>query len=146
MNYRSYLQIKAADPGSPVGGYTRVLHAAQHDDLFHLIPSILVKKLPASILRDYPPMNRPWALCQFLARVRIPEDYVMMTEPDHILVRPLPLEAGPGKAVVWPFWYVKCAEPPFAGQCARREFNEKGVPLELVPKVRAARTWCSRVW
>ena len=136
-NYHTYKRAKAADPDGPMGGYTRVLHADAPDRLMHFIPTVRVRQLPAAAQLDYEPMKRPWALCQFLARVKIPEDYIFMTEPDHLFVRAPPLDAQLGRAMVFPFEYAKCSKnAEVTEQCSRREFNEKGVPPDKVPGVR----------
>ena len=149
-NYHTYKRIKAADPDGPMGGYTRVLHAARPDSLMHFLPTLRVRPLPKAVLQEYPPMMRPWALCQFLSRVKIPEEYIFMTEPDHLFVRAPPLDAQAGRALVFPFGYAQCAVSKFAEQCSRREFNERGVPPDQVPGVRHTRlstcspelAWC----
>ncbi len=35
-------------------------------------------------------LNRPWAVVQWLKKAKIPERYVLMSEPDHIWLKPMP--------------------------------------------------------
>jgi hypothetical protein len=35
-------------------------------------------------------LNRPYAFVQWVEKAKIPERYVLMAEPDHIFLRPLP--------------------------------------------------------
>jgi hypothetical protein len=35
-------------------------------------------------------LNRPYALMQWVQQVTIPEKYVLMSEPDHVWLRPMP--------------------------------------------------------
>ena len=136
-NYHTYKRAKAADPNGPMGGYTRVLHADAPDRLMHFIPTVLVRQQPDTEIFHYAPMMRPWALCQFLARVKIPEDYILMTEPDHIFLRAPPLDAELGRALLYPFSYARCTKhEKAAAQCSQRKYNEKGVPPDKVPGVR----------
>ena len=138
VNFRSYSRVKAADPSGPMGGYTRVLHSERPDDIMHLVPTLLVRMLPEEMQRGYAPMNRPWAICQFLARAQIAEEYILMTEPDHVFVRAPPLEATLGRAVLWFFNYVNCPKPPKPEQCSRREFNDRGIRPDQIARVRSA--------
>lgn len=127
--------MKAANPSGPFGGYTRVLHATHADDIMHLVPSMVVQRLPPGVDRGYGPMNRPWALSQFLSRAAFAEEFILMTEPDHVFVAAPTLEATINSPAAFPFWYVDCSLPQWAPQCARVEFNERSVPGKLVPKV-----------
>jgi hypothetical protein len=40
--------------------------------------------------RRYVVLNRPYAFVQWTQKVKIPETYVLMSEPDHIYLRPMP--------------------------------------------------------
>lgn len=35
-------------------------------------------------------LNRPWAFVQWAREAAIPEKYVLMSEPDHIWLKPMP--------------------------------------------------------
>lgn len=35
-------------------------------------------------------LNRPYAFKQWVEKANIPEKYVLMSEPDHVMIRPLP--------------------------------------------------------
>ena len=54
--------------------------------------------------RRYVVLNRPYAFVQWVKQAKIPERYVLMSEPDHIFLRPLPNFMNgevPGKSVGW---------------------------------------------
>lgn len=80
-----------------MGGFTRLLHSGEADDLLDEIPSIVVDHLPQSVLKSssYVVLNRPYAFMEWLSKVSVPERYVLMAEADHLFLRPLPnLMAG----------------------------------------------------
>ena len=39
--------------------------------------------------RRYVVLNRPYALLQWIRQATIPEKYVLMSEPDHLWLRPM---------------------------------------------------------
>ena len=57
------------------------------------IPTVVVDPLPPGVDKGYPVLNRPYAFVQWVQKHmdQIPEDYILMAEPDHIFVRPPPL-------------------------------------------------------
>lgn len=75
-----------------MGGFTRLLHSGQSDDLMDELPTVVVDPLPQSMVEHswYVVLNRPYAFVQWTQRVKIPEPYVLMSEPDHIYLRPMP--------------------------------------------------------
>ncbi|KAJ4840565.1 Hydroxyproline O-arabinosyltransferase rdn2 [Turnera subulata] len=97
-------------PGSEMGGFTRILHSGKPDNLMQEIPSFVVDPLPVGLDRGYVVLNRPWAFVQWLEKATIEEDYVLMAEPDHIYLRPLPNLASGGYPVAFPFFYIKPSE------------------------------------
>ena len=137
VNYYSYLQMKAQHPNSGLGGYTRILHSSQADDIMHLVPTLVVEHLPLGIDRGYGPMHRPWAFSQWLSRANIPEEYIFMSEPDHVFVSPPPLVATPTVPAVFPFFYVDCAAPQWNTDCENPLFNELRVLASEIPRVSA---------
>ncbi len=75
-----------------MGGFTRLLHSGQADDLMDELPTVVVDPLPQSMVEHswYVVLNRPYAFVQWTQKVTIPEKYVLMSEPDHIFLRPMP--------------------------------------------------------
>jgi hypothetical protein len=63
------------------------------DNLTDEIPTVVVDPLPPGVDRGYPVLNRPFAFLQWVQKYmdQIPEDYILMAEPDHIFVKPPPL-------------------------------------------------------
>ncbi|KAL9233583.1 hypothetical protein vseg_008562 [Gypsophila vaccaria] len=96
--------------GSDMGGFTRVLHSGRADSLMEEIPTFIVHPLPYGIDQGYVVLNRPWAFVQWLANATIEEDYVLMAEPDHIFLKPLPNLSKGKYPAAYPFSYIKPAE------------------------------------
>ncbi|KAF9592229.1 hypothetical protein IFM89_012805 [Coptis chinensis] len=107
--YYWYKKVKDM-PGSDMGGFTRVLHSGVPDKLMDEIPTYVVDPLPAGLDRGYVVLNRPWAFVQWLEKATIEEEYILMAEPDHVFVRPLPNLARGGYPAAFPFFYIKPAE------------------------------------
>ncbi|KAI3984195.1 hypothetical protein MKX01_011149 [Papaver californicum] len=128
--YYWYKKVKDL-PGSDMGGFTRVLHSGKPDNLMDEIPTFVVDPLPAGLDRGYIVLNRPWAFVQWLEKANIPEEYVLMAEPDHIFVKPLPNLASEKYPVAFPFFYIKPAE----NEKNLRKFylEEKGPVTDIDP-------------
>ncbi|KAM7262525.1 hypothetical protein ACFE04_000208 [Oxalis oulophora] len=94
-------------PESGMGGFTRILHSGKADNLMDEIPTMVVDPLPKGMDRGYIVLNRPWAFVQWLKKATIEEEYVLMAEPDHIFVNPLPNLAYGGYPAAFPFFYIK---------------------------------------
>ncbi|KAJ8450612.1 hypothetical protein Cgig2_020249 [Carnegiea gigantea] len=107
--YYWYLKVKDG-PGSAMGGFTRILHSGRPDSLMEEIPTFVVDPLPHGLDKDYVVLNRPCAFVQWLERATIEEDYVLMGEPDHIFVKPLPNLAYGGNPAAFHFTYIKPVE------------------------------------
>eukprot|EP00899_Mesostigma_viride_P003337 jgi/Mesvir1/13003/Mv06007-RA.1 len=106
--YYWYLKAKS-QPGSAMGGFTRILHDGKPDEYMSEIPSVVVYPLPPGVDEGYVVINRPWAFIQWLEMNPIPEKYVLMAEPDHLFVRPMPnlaLKHNHGGPVGFPFFYI----------------------------------------
>ena len=133
--YYHYLKAKEAFPDSALGGFTRLLHANTTDFLMERIPTVRVDELPVAdltvedwIIGYYAPLNRPYAFFQFMRDHlhTIPERYIFMSEPDHIIMRPLPLPSSPEKPLSSSFWYMG---PQWYPQIIEK-FNPTNVPIE----------------
>ena len=75
------------------------------------IPSVVVDPLPKGVDQGYVVLNRPYAIKQWLKY--FVEEYVFMTEPDHLYLRPIPLLAKPKLAAAFPFFYINPKDPKF---------------------------------
>lgn len=55
-----------------MGGFTRLLHSGQPDDLMDEVPTFVAQPLPESVVAHdwYPVLNRPWAFMQWVQQVR----------------------------------------------------------------------------
>ncbi|KAG0570125.1 hypothetical protein KC19_6G140600 [Ceratodon purpureus] len=103
--YYWYKKFKDA-PGSEMGGFTRVLHSGKPDNFMDEIPTFVVDPLPEGQDRGYIVLNRPWAFVQWLRKANITEDYIMMAEPDHVFIRPVPNLATEEMPAAFKFFYI----------------------------------------
>eukprot|EP00249_Psilotum_nudum_P015822 c25537_g1_i1 orf=353-1378(+) len=118
-------------PGSEMGGFTRVLHSGKPDNLMDEIPTFVVDPLPAGLDQGYIVLNRPWAFVQWLQKANIEEEYILMAEPDHVLVKPLPNLATEEFPAAFPFFYIT----PRHHETILRKFfpNNKGPITNIDP-------------
>lgn len=113
-------------PGSSMGKFTRILHSGVSDKLVDEIPTFVVDPLPEGLDRGYVVLNRPWAFVQWLEKAPIEEEYILMAEPDHIFVNPLPNLAYGNKPAGFPFFYIKPADHE---KVVRKYYPEESGPL-----------------
>ncbi|KAL6775905.1 hypothetical protein ACKKBG_A18980 [Auxenochlorella protothecoides x Auxenochlorella symbiontica] len=144
INYYHYKKAKRACAKLPIchmGGYTRLLHSGKPDDLMYEIPTYVVDKLPEG-LEDptYLALNRPYAFMQWSKQAVIPEKYVLMMEPDHIWVRPMPNLMKNDRPTGWPFWYMEPSMSyqlktvrKYVGPLTREEIEKKVAPTGSSP-------------
>ena len=95
VHYYWYRKIKSqceAKGACQMGGFTRLLHSGKPDDLMDEIPSYVVNPLPPDKQdhKGYVVLNRPYAFAQWTQQVTIKEKYVIMSEPDHVWLKPMP--------------------------------------------------------
>eukprot|EP00878_Enallax_costatus_P018039 GHUV01018967.1.p1 GENE.GHUV01018967.1~~GHUV01018967.1.p1 ORF type:complete len:389 (+),score=99.42 GHUV01018967.1:186-1352(+) len=113
VHYYWYLKQKAECDKTPtceMGGFTRLLHSGQPDDLVSEVPTFVAQPLPESVVAHeyYPVLNRPYALLQWVQQTNITEEYVMMSEPDHIFLLPLVnFMKGDDRPAAFPFFYIE---------------------------------------
>lgn len=134
--YQQYLKMKQKHPNGPLGGFTRLLHSNVTDNLMDIIPTIRVDELPYSelsldedwVTTFYPPLNRPYAFHQFTRDHlhTIPERYIFMSEPDHIIMEPPPLPSQRNRPLSSGFWYMSPQTLPDIVA----HFNPKNVSIE----------------
>ncbi|KAI4386217.1 hypothetical protein MLD38_004168 [Melastoma candidum] len=130
--YYWYMRMKYM-PGSDLGEFTRILHSGKPDNLMDEIPTFVVDPLPQGLDRGYVVLNRPWAFVQWLETASINEEYILMAEPDHILVRPLPnLAQGKTHPAGFPFFYIK---PEEKEKIVRKFYPKENGPLTNVDPI-----------
>jgi len=90
--YYWYEKAKEKFPQSDMGGFTRLLHSGQPDKWMEEIPTVVVSPLKGGSRVDqgYPVLHRPNAFKQWLTVLNISEDYILMAEPDHLILEPPP--------------------------------------------------------
>ncbi|KAH6759822.1 Hyp O-arabinosyltransferase-like protein [Perilla frutescens var. hirtella] len=119
-------------PRSNMGKFTRILHSGSPDNLMDEIPTFVVDPLPPGMDRGYVVLNRPWAFVQWLEKSRIEEEFILMAEPDHIFLKPLPNLAYEEYPVAFPFFYIKPAENE---RIIRKFFPEKMGPVTNIDPI-----------
>lgn len=103
--YFHYQKQKAAQgPEGQMGGFTRVLHEGRPDELMSEIPTCVVDRLKEEF--GFVVLSRPNALLQMLDKCDIQEKYILMAEPDHIFLKPLPNLMMGDKPAAFPFFYI----------------------------------------
>ncbi|KAI3472316.1 hypothetical protein Pfo_031109 [Paulownia fortunei] len=119
-------------PGSDMGKFTRILHSGNPDNLMDEIPTYVVDPLPAGLDRGYVVLNRPWAFVQWLEKSTIEEEYILMAEPDHIFINPLPNLGHEGYPAAFPFFYIKPTENV---KIIRKFFPEEMGPVTSIDPI-----------
>ncbi|KAL8248291.1 hypothetical protein R6Q59_005159 [Mikania micrantha] len=118
--------------GSEMGKFTRILHSGIPDNLIDEIPTFVVDPLPSGLDRGYVVLNRPWAFVQWLKRATIEEEYILMAEPDHIFVNPLPNLAHGIIPAAFPFDYMRPVENE---EIIRKYFPKENGPITNVDPI-----------
>ncbi|XP_078433446.1 hydroxyproline O-arabinosyltransferase NOD3-like [Wolffia australiana] len=118
--------------GSDMGGFTRILHSGKSDHLMDEIPTVIVQPLADGLDRGYVVLNRPWAFVQWLENFPIEEDYILMAEPDHIFVNPLPNLARADNPAAFPFFYIT---PNQHEKIIRKYYPEKKGPVSDIDPI-----------
>ena len=108
--YRTY-QTHAAEPGSILKAFTRVLHRGKDDELMHEVPTMRFDPNQEKCDRwcDYPVADRSLAVAQWSRTTDADRcSHVMMVETDYIYVRsPVPEILRPmGQAVGFEYQYI----------------------------------------
>ncbi|KAG4931340.1 hypothetical protein AAZX31_17G202000 [Glycine max] len=126
---------KVRDEGgdeSGMGGFTRILHSGKPDQFMDEIPTFVAQPLPAGMDQGYIVLNRPWAFVQWLQQADIKEDYILMSEPDHIIVKPIPNLARDGLGAAFPFFYI---EPKKYETVLRKYFPKEKGPISNIDPI-----------
>lgn len=111
IGYYWFLKVrKACREAGPceMGGFTRVLHSGQADDLMDEIPTFVANPLPPEHPNHgYIVLNRPYAVMQWIRQVKIKEKYVLMSEPDHIWLKPMQNLMEARHPAAAPYFYIR---------------------------------------
>ncbi|KAL6570123.1 hypothetical protein OROMI_014637 [Orobanche minor] len=119
-------------PGSEMGKLTRILHSGNSDNLMDEIPTFVVDPLPSGFDRGYVVLNRPWAFVQWLEKSTIEEKYILMAEPDHIFLKPLPNLGYEDYPAAYLFFYIK---PKEHENIIRKFFPEEMGPVTHIDPI-----------
>ncbi|CAH2061050.1 unnamed protein product [Thlaspi arvense] len=140
------------EPGSEMGGYTRILHSGRPDGLMEEIPTFVANPLPSGVDQGYVVLNRPWAFVQWLQQAHIEEEqgkatfdvqilscffdhhvsYILMAEPDHIIVKPIPNLARGNLGAAFHFFYI---EPKNYESVIRKFFPKEYGPISRIDPI-----------
>lgn len=86
------------------------------DALMALLPTHLTPQLGSEKTRGFQVINRPWSVLTFMHSAmwdeRIKEDYVLILEGDHLLLRPIPNLATRDEAAGFFFPYMSPEQQP----------------------------------
>ena len=106
--YYWYKKQKELNPESDIGGFTRILHDYNDDQLSKEMPTVRVDPLDDN--RGYVVLSRPFSFMNFIKdgyMDKIEEDYIMMAEPDHIFLKALPnFVSEEHNGICFPFFYI----------------------------------------
>ncbi|XP_078157930.1 hydroxyproline O-arabinosyltransferase 1-like isoform X2 [Carex rostrata] len=130
--YYWFNKLRDTPLGSDMGGFTRILHSGNPDSFMEEIPTFVADPLPAGTDQGYIVLNRPWAFVQWLQTANIPEEYILMSEPDHIIVKPIPNLSVDGHAAAFPFFYI---EPQKYELVLRKYFPEQKGPINTIDPI-----------
>lgn len=119
-------------PNSEMGGFTRILHSGKPDKYMDEIPTFIAQPLPAGMDQGYIVLNRPWAFVQWLEKADIKEEYILMAEPDHIIVKPIPNLSKDGLGAAFPFFYI---EPKKYESVLRKYFPKDMGPITNIDPI-----------
>mmetsp|Transcript_39874 Transcript_39874/g.66165 ORF Transcript_39874/g.66165 Transcript_39874/m.66165 type:complete len:743 (+) Transcript_39874:14-2242(+) len=114
--YYHYQKQKRLNPCSELGSFTRLFNTpgARPDSLMDEIPTLLVKQLGHGRCNEcdhgFIVMNRPWGAVQLVESSyfdeKIAEEYILVMETDHMIMRPPPNDATEEKPVGFGFYYM----------------------------------------
>mmetsp|Transcript_21179 Transcript_21179/g.63737 ORF Transcript_21179/g.63737 Transcript_21179/m.63737 type:complete len:583 (-) Transcript_21179:106-1854(-) len=96
-----------------MGGFTRILHTGQADDLMNEIPTFVAQPLPKNKAdhKGYVVLNRPYAIMQWVQQTTIREKYIIMSEPDHVWLKPMANIMRGQHPAAFAFFYISPSEP-----------------------------------
>ncbi|CAL5355248.1 unnamed protein product [Camellia sinensis] len=98
------------EPNSEMGGFTRILHSGKPDRFMDEIPTFVAQLLPPGT----------------------DQDYILMAEPDHIIVKPIPNLSTDGLGAAFPFFYI---EPKKFESILRKFFPEDKGPITNIDPI-----------
>ena len=117
IHYYWYKKIKKQCESAgkcDMGGFTRLLHSGKPDDLMDEIPTFVAKELPKEHPHHgYIVLNRPYAFLQWIEKAKVKEKYVLMGEPDHIWLKPMPNMMQGENPAAFPFFYIEPTKDEF---------------------------------
>nr|CAB3503597.1 unnamed protein product [Digitaria exilis] len=112
--YHWFKEARRAPGGGDMGGFTRILHSRNPDEFGYIV------------------LNRPWAFVQWLQKADIKEEYILMAEPYHIIVKPIPDLSRDGRPADFPFFYI---EPKKNENVLRKFFPEDMGPITNIDPI-----------
>jgi hypothetical protein len=131
--YYWYGRIKESKNPKAMGGFTRLLHSGKPDEWMDEVPTVVVDPLPKNlegVADGYIMLNRPYAVHQWVDRYMrmIPENFVLLAEPDHLFIRAPPLWASYNRPSAYPYGFIDVNNEKHRAVFER--FNTKSVPVK----------------
>ena len=104
------LEQETKEEPCQMGGFTRVLHD-KPDSLMSEIPTCVVDRLENEM--GFVVLSRPNAFKQYFEKCdKIEETYVLMAEPDHVYIKPIPNLMVGERPAAFPFFYIEPSRWP----------------------------------
>lgn len=117
VHYYWYKKIKMKcekEGKCDMGGFTRILHSGEPDELMDEIPTFVANTLPPEHPHHgYIVLNRPYAFLQWIEKATIAEKFVLMCEPDHLWLKPMPNLMKGHTPAAFPFFYIEPTKSEF---------------------------------
>ena len=108
--YYHYVRLRREQPCSDMGGFTRLLTTpgAKPDDLMNEIRTVVVEELNEQQTMGFVVLNRPNSVLKALesGKLQFEEEYVLVAETDHLLLKVLKNTATKDVALGYPFHYM----------------------------------------
>ncbi len=138
--YYWYLHARASHPDSALGGFTRLLHSNADDMLSRRIHTVRVgteNSLKHPALKEHPSLARPLAFKMFMEmNDGIDEDYILMLQPDHIILKPIPNWASPTRPAAFPLFDMDFSQHRGLAE----KYTRRRVPTEKLPNIGSSPT------
>ncbi|KAJ1617648.1 hypothetical protein T492DRAFT_1098196, partial [Pavlovales sp. CCMP2436] len=118
LAYYHFVKQQSRDFCTDMTAITRLLASAEgrSDGLMALMPTHVTTQLGHDKTRGFQVINRPWSVLKFLEspmyKERVTEDYVLILEGDHLLLRPIPNLATSEVAAGFFFPYMSPEQVP----------------------------------
>ncbi|KAL6606085.1 hypothetical protein ACP70R_041738 [Stipagrostis hirtigluma subsp. patula] len=132
--YHWFKEARRARGGAEMGGFTRILHSGRPDEFVDEIPTFVADPLPEGIDQGDTlfSIGRGHLFSGSKRPTYRNSKYILMAEPDHIIVKPIPNLSRDGRAAAFPFFYI---EPKKYENVLRKFFPEYEGPITKIDPI-----------